>query len=375
MRTIGAIALHDLRHLLQDRSGLLWTFLMPLVFASFFGVTTGGGDPATARAYLTVVNEDAGPLAERLLVALESQSLRLNHVAPDAKATTENKVRTLVIPAGFSTQVTAGKSVALRLEKDPDTSTEAALVAQTRILGAIAHLIAEMAATDAGAPLADDSNDLVRLESRYAGTLTAAPSGFSQSIPGSAVFFVMMVALTYGAATLTQERTSGMLRRLATAPVGHFQIVAGKVAGRLAVAGVQITFFVTVIALARRFFGLDLAGSVASIWLVLMVYALAVAPLGVLYGALFRDPDQAANVGVVTTMILAGLGGCWWPLEITPAGMQTVGGLLPTGWAVNALHQLIAFGRGLDTIVVPLAVLLGFGLVFAVLASRLLRWD
>jgi ABC-type multidrug transport system permease subunit len=49
-------------------------------------------------------------------------------------------------------------------------------------------------------------------------------------------------------------------------------------------------------------------------------------------------------VGILTTMVLAALGGCWWPIEITPDWMQTLARLLPTGWAMDAMHKLINFG-------------------------------
>lgn len=50
--------------------------------------------------------------------------------------------------------------------------------------------------------------------------------------------------------------------------------------------------------------------------------------------------------GLLTTMILAALGGCWWPIEITPPWMQSLSLALPTGWAMDALHRLVHFGYG-----------------------------
>jgi ABC-type multidrug transport system permease subunit len=43
-------------------------------------------------------------------------------------------------------------------------------------------------------------------------------------------------------------------------------------------------------------------------------------------------------------MVLAALGGCWWPIEIAPAWMQGVATVLPTGWTMDALHKLVNFG-------------------------------
>jgi ABC-type multidrug transport system permease subunit len=68
------------------------------------------------------------------------------------------------------------------------------------------------------------------------------------------------------------------------------------------------------------------------------------------------------------------LGGCWWPLEIGPPIFRTIAHCLPTGWALDALHQLISFGGGLGDAAKPLAVLAAFGAAANVLAAWLFRW-
>ena len=49
-------------------------------------------------------------------------------------------------------------------------------------------------------------------------------------------------------------------------------------------------------------------------------------------------------VGVILSNVLGAIGGCWWPVEITPAWAQTASLALPTGWAMGAMHKLVSFG-------------------------------
>jgi hypothetical protein len=79
--------------------------------------------------------------------------------------------------------------------------------------------------------------------------------------------------------------------------------------------------------------------------------------------------------GAGKTTVTAALGGCWWPLEVVSEPLQAVALALPTGWATTALHGTISFGRGLDGVIIPLAVLLGFGVLFSWIALRSLRID
>ena len=386
-RAALSLARHDLRLTLADRSAALWMFIMPVVFATFFGLVMGGGsDPTTSQVKLTVVDEDRGELARMLVSDLVSARLAIAEIPPEAKDSTPDKTRTLVIPKGFTGRVLAGEQVTLRLERDPDSNAEASLAAQARIAGAIARLIGRLVEAQAASGSDEPAElaavlatagavDLVTVEPRYAGKARVAPGGLAHSVPGNTVMFVMLVALTYGAGSISAERQSGMLRRIATCPVSRTDIIVGKIIGRMAVATVQVTVLVLVCLLGARFFGEGLGGRPLEVWAILIVFGAAVAPLGVAVGGFVRDPDRAASVGVMATMGMAALGGCWWPIEVVSPALQKLAMLFPTGWAMRALHGVISFGESLPGVAVPIAVLALYGLAFAAIAARVLRAD
>jgi ABC-type multidrug transport system permease subunit len=111
------------------------------------------------------------------------------------------------------------------------------------------------------------------------------------------------------------------------------------------------------------------------VFLVMLVYAALMASIGLLLGSVARSEGQAVAVGVISANVLGALGGCWWPIEITPAWMQKLALFLPTGWAMNALHKLVAFGAGPMSIV-PHVV--GMSIVAALVlaaTARLFRFD
>ncbi|TFG38721.1 MAG: ABC transporter permease, partial [Candidatus Aminicenantes bacterium] len=328
MRAIVAIARHDLRLVMTDKGAVIWMLLVPVVFATFFGLVLGGGSkPVDAKVPLTVIDVDGGPVARLLITELESERLLLTCADPAETDVTPERALTLVLPSGLSEAVSAGQQTTLRLEKAPGASADAALVAQARIVSAIATVLGRLVEAkdrlDPGAPIAEDAatnldqaEDLVVIESRFAGEATIVPGGFAQSIPGITVMFVMLVALTYGAGNISGERSGGHLRRLLTTPVSKGEIIAGKIAGRLVIASLQITVLMAVGVIANRIFGVTIFDHPVATWIVLLIYALAVAPLGVAFGAWFTEPDRAASIGVIATMVMAAFGGCWWPLEI-----------------------------------------------------------
>ena len=90
-------------------------------------------------------------------------------------------------------------------------------------------------------------------------------------------------------------------------------------------------------------------------------------------GTLFKDPDKCASTAVWVAILLAPLGGLWWPLEVVGPFMRQVAYVVPTGWAMEGVNALLAFGADAWD-VAPFA--LGFLALFAVtfpLAARRLR--
>lgn len=384
MRAVLAIARHDLRQTMASRSALLWMFVFPVLFAAFFGVVMrGGDDPGQAKARLTVVDEDGGPLAALLLRELAGAQLEVVPMSAAEAAEAEDKIRTLYIPERFGARIAAGERVTLRLVEDRGSDGRATLAVQARVFRALARLVGslvEAAEGSAGGSLDEQRfasyeppPDLVTVAASFAGSARVVPSGFAQSAPGNAVMFLLLVSLTWGSAALASERRNGLLRRLAAGPVGPGEIVGGKIAGRFLVTLVQAVVLLGVAAAAIALLGLPLSGNPLAVLAVLAAFAFAAAPLGVLLGAAIEEPSRAANAGVLLTLVLASLGGCWWPLEVVPPWMQTLGRMLPTGWAMTALQRLIAFGGGFFDTIPWLAALLGLGAVASALARRLLK--
>jgi ABC-type multidrug transport system permease subunit len=160
------------------------------------------------------------------------------------------------------------------------------------------------------------------------------------------VMFTMLVLLTSGAILLVSERERGLLRRLAATPISRGSIVLGKWVARMALALVQIGF---AMALGSLVFKVDWGSSLPTVALVLATWAAFNASLAMMLAGVARSSQQMAGLGVLGTMVLAALGGCWWPIEITPRWMQRRALVLPSGWCMDAMHRLVSFGYGAES--------------------------
>ncbi len=362
MRQILRLGLNDLRLTLSDRPAFIWLLVLPIAMTWFFSLA-GPNRSGTPRIGLDVVDRDGGRLAQTFLGEMEDERLSVSRLAADAD---EYGPRRLIIPEGFTSGVLAGEPQTLRLEQRSGANAEFSMAAQLHVDRAIARTLERVAGMDAPA------QPTVRLVVSAAGAGRPVPSGAAQSVPGMLTFMVLMMTVIYGAVFLTVEKRTGMLRRQASLPLGRLQIFLGKLLGRLLIATLQIV----VLVLAGRFlFDVSWGSSPLGLVLLLGSYAVAVAALSTLLGAVLRTSEQASAVGWIASMVLAALGGCWWPAEVMPGWIRSIALLLPTTWAMNGFHALISFGRGVDGVWRPALMLLLFGVLFAGLGARWLRFE
>ena len=357
MRQILRLGLNDLRLTLSDRPAFLWLLVLPIAMTWFFSLA--GPD----RIGLEVVDQDGGQLAEAFLDEIEDERVSVSRLAGDAD---EYGSRRLIIPEGFTSGVLAGRPQTLRLENRSGANPESSLAVELHVERAIARTLERVAGPDAPAKAP------IRLVVSAAGAGQPVPSGAAQSVPGMLTFMVLMMTVIYGAVFLTIEKRTGMLRRQAVLPLGRLSIFLGKLLGRLFIATLQIVALV----LAGRFlFDVSWGRSPLGLALMLASYAVAVAALSTLLGAVLRTAEQASAVGWIVSMVLAALGGCWWPAEVMPEWIRSIAVLLPTTWAMDGFHALISFDRGFDGVWRPALMLLLFGAFFAALGARLLRFE
>ncbi|MDH3589999.1 MAG: ABC transporter permease [Gammaproteobacteria bacterium] len=341
----------DLKLALKDRSTILWLFIMPAVFFYFIGtVTQSGVGFSSSPAELVVTNHDGGFLSQHLEMRLEENLfavMRPQDVPPVQEGEEPMQRRQVSIPADFTEQLQAGNQVTIQYEglQTGFSNQYDFFRIQKATYSVLGDLIVVETRGDTLSPAALATATAqprpVELVVTPAGRQLQIPSGFQQAIPGTLVMFTMLVLLSTGASMLVDEREKQLLRRLASAPFSRGQVVLGKWAGRMALAIVQIG-----VAVGLSFtplFDMNWGHSLTMVLVILLAWGALCTSLALLLGSLARTDNQAAGLGVFFTMVLAALGGCWWPIEVAPIWMQRLQLFTPTGWTMDALHKLISF--------------------------------
>ncbi len=376
MSKVLHIGISSLRIFLRDKSSYIWLVLMPLVFAYFMGFAAGGPrDPANARPEVFIENHDSGFMGELFLETLGKQGLR-----PVGEKRKENAKRGLTIPEDFTEKILAkekGVFDFFKIDGEDDQRSFLAQVVVFRAVVAFNGYIVEYVTEEGGdAELTEeglrsmmDKANPVELDARFAGR-KPIPVGFNLSLPGNLVMYLMLNLMVFGGAGIAAERRSGILRRLSINPISKIELLYGKLFGLMLLACVQIFVFML---MGQFVFGVNVGENLPGILLTLLVFSWVAGSLGLLIGFLIKAEEKVIGLSLMIALPTAALGGCWWPLEVVPEYLQKLAFAFPTGWALDALHQLITFGGDLSNVWYQIGVLAVFGIVANGLAMRFFR--
>ena len=382
MKNIIFIAWHDVRNQLREGSTLTWLFVMPPIFFYFIGTVTSGfssGISGGQATPLTVVAEAPGFLREQIDLRLSANDFAAEWVESlDLAAQDAAPTRILTFDARLSEKVLADESVGVSYDTRANSLSRE--FEELRINRALYTALADIVVADATADTLDagalatlnTAPRVWQLEVSSAGERLDVPSGFQQAVPGILVMFTLLVLLTSSGTMLVQERTDGLLRRLASAPISKAEVIAGKWDGRMVLAVIQIS---VALLFGTFLFKMDWGPNPLMVILVLVAWGGFCASAGLWLGTVARTSAQAGGLGVLAANLLAALGGCWWPIEVTPEWMQFVQKLMPTGWTMDALHKLISFQAGAASVIPNIIVLLLAAALFGWLAIRRFRYE
>lgn len=377
------IAKKDFSYSLKDKSLLVWMFIMPLVFFGFIGSTTGGLGGYTGPINIAIWESEenmsqTNPLAKQLIHNLESEDYTIK-IFNKTTATQEmkyhfsNYTRQLWLPSDMQEKLDAGEKIEIEylstasgLGQDKDKFAIEKAIYKT--LGDV--LVFKKYHGNTQNISFDDINALpknIAVDISSAGEKRVIPSGFNQAVPGILVMFIMMIALSAGSVSLFLERQSGVLKRLASTPLTRSEIVLGKWLGKWFITLLQLAYGMLA---GWLIFKIHWGNHLLAIVAVLAIWSAFNAALAVLLGSFAQSEGQVSLIATISSLLLAALGGCWWPIEITPQWMQNLAHFLPTGWIMDILHQLMYFGGGLAEILPQVVALIIISIVSLSIAFK-----
>jgi ABC-type Na+ efflux pump permease subunit len=179
---------------------------------------------------------------------------------------------------------------------------------------------------------------LIQVKNKVIQDKNDRPGAFAAAmLPG--MLYMAVFFLAGGLATdVWRERTSGALRRVATTPASLGIFLAGKMLAAAMVLAIVGAFGLT---LAHFLVDLPVANfPLAALWIAASGCGLYLLMMIVQSAA---SNERVANLLSNFVMLpLSMLGGSFFPLEMMPKGLASIGRLTPNGWSIQQLQAILS---------------------------------
>ncbi len=396
----------DLRLQFRDRRSLAVLLLLPLIFISIIGLSTGkmlGWRADNQVIKVAWIDRDGGELAQRIRTQLDERS-EVQVIAYTDSAVAKHAVFsgeiTLLMTIGpefqkrvdelqlrdfFARKKGKGRLAGGLSRLDISVDTKASWnwisnmvsdsllsltledvfpeVAKKHNLGrALIHNMEVAAAEDDAASAGADESRIAQAPSIAAGRKSSGAL-YDRLVPGYTVMFAFFL-VNVMARSFIAERELGTLRRLRLTPLTPLNLLIGKTLPYFVISLVQ--------SLALFVFGwmlFDMSWGERP-WLlapIIVCTSIAATSLSLLVATSVRTDAQVSSYSNLIVISLAGIGGCFVPREWMPDVMRHISLITPHAWSLNAyLEALTNPQPDLSVIVKSCLLLLGFSTVFFV---------
>ena len=387
MKKIFAIAWKDAIIRFASSSELLFFVILPIIFTFLLAGGTPSNDDDN-RVRLVVVDQANTTISQNIIAELEKstavrpEALSLEEAESQFDSRRANVI--LVIPAGLDLQAIQDGTAQVDFRQLPNNLN--ATVAERAVQTAIRSVSSAVNAANNAVKTAEENGTFESESDRQtyfdealklAQTMQEdAPERVTviegstpdrieydpraSSSAGQLITWVF-IPLFGISALFAYERQQGTLRRILTTPTSKATYLLGTISGQVVMALVQMSILVLFGIFAMK---LGWGREPLALFVILTAAALAAGAIGTAMGTFIKTEGQASGLSIMAGMVMALMGGCWYPIELFPAVVQNIVKILPTTWAMQGLLDLVLRGGGLMEILPEAGVLLGFAAIF-----------
>ncbi|MGZ8936995.1 MAG: ABC transporter permease [Halobacteriota archaeon] len=387
----------------RGRSSFFWVLAFPIILMLIFGAIFSGGN---VQYELAVQNKDGSDISFAFINAVNSTNAFKVHMVnasenADAYIKSNRISGMLIVPQGFGNQVqrnlalgASRPSTAVQVNPTTTSATNASALNATRVSTPSSQAQSNNTnATPAAVILkVDQSSTSAPVIS---GVLSSIANGFNSQLTGSTQivgvenqqvlssqfkyidFFVPgiigLTVLTTGVlgtvGTNTQYRNNGILRKLATTPLGKSEWIISKMLYQTVVIFISAALIIVV---AKLVYNVTVVPNVVTL-LLLFVGTICFTGIGMIIARFVKDEDAANAAASAVTFPMLFLAGTFIPLETMPDYLQTIAKFLPLTYLNYGLRDAMILGDTASALYNMMIVLIA-GAIFFVIGSIITDW-
>jgi ABC-2 type transport system permease protein len=348
-------------------TGLVLTLVLPIVFLLLFGAIFAGAGivggtltMGSSRMTVYVQNQDAGPVGQSFISALNSTNTTNIVVVSDSQnlqqyLSSHSSSDGIVIPKNFSTSYQAGTHVNVTIYGDP-TSPSSAVIS-----GVVTSIINGFNLQRAGGTAVLGASRLTVTSQSYKYIDFLVPGLIGYSILASPMFAMVNVS--------SQYKHDKIFKQLSLTPLTKAEWLLSK---NLWYIVLTMISFLLMVPIGSMLFGAHITLSLG-LFAFLTIGPFLFVSLGMLIGTLSNSVESAALVGNLITFPMMFLSGTFFPLAAMPGYLQTAAHVLPLYYVIDGLTNLMLYSNVTQALV-DIGVLAGTSIAVFGLAVKFFKW-
>ena len=186
-------------------------------------------------------------------------------------------------------------------------------------------------------------------------------------VPGIIALVIMVSVLNLTAMAVVREKEVGTMEQIMVTPIRPVEFILGKTIPFALIGILQVALVSSV---GVFWFGVPMRGSVALLFVALLIYLLSFLSLGLFISTISRNQQQALITTFFFTFPIILLSGFIFPIANMPPVIQWVTFLNPLRYFLVIIRDIFLKGSGLGILWPQMVALLCIGLCVMVLAVR-----
>ncbi|MFV0533133.1 MAG: ABC transporter permease [Cumulibacter sp.] len=374
MAQLLTLIIADLRQRIRDKSVLIFAIGVPLGLMIALNFVIGGAmNQELQKATVAISVPENDQLGHALEDMLPQLGIDIEVTAADAQEVHElaesgDAKLGIIVPDGFTDAAIAAEPSQLDVVEGDGAGLESDVVLSA-VQGYLDRVAAAANAAQAAGELGIQPAAIVQevLTSQSAMSLTEGQASSEQLDPSGALVagqagLFLMFTVSFGVLALMEERQNGTLARLYSIPMPRMLPVLAKAISAF-VLGVVATSVLLIA--GGLLFDVDF-GSALVVAVLIVCAVLATTALTFIVARLAKTAEQANIIQTMLAMVLGIAGGAF--VQFSASGV--IGAILdlnPVAALVRGLG-ISSGGGGLSDVGAPVAIMLGFAVVAALIA-------
>ncbi len=331
MREFGAFVKKEFYHILRDKRTMLIVLVMPVVLIILFGFALS---TEVRNVNIAILSPSSDPTVRQIAERLDASEYFTVTQWLDRPEEIDEVMKSgevqLVVAFGqnFSGGMLSPDGSQMQLIVDASDANMAQSYT-SYASGIIAAFGNEMASGGT------ESGILTQVQFLYNPQMKSAYN----FVPGIMGLIMMLICTMMTSISIVREKETGTMEVLLVSPVRPIYIVVSKMVPYFVLSCINLA---TILLLSVFVLGVPVAGSLAALWLVSLIYIIANLSLGLLISTMAQQQVIALMFSglllMMPTMLLSGM---VFPIESMPWPLRGISCILPARWYITAVRKLM----------------------------------